>query len=140
MTFSQNSLKLSNESLCLDFNTTDFLHNVSRNDLPIDIHLKDSENEFWKDKSQSLGFGLKYDWSYWTSSVGKIYSQTGGDTVEEVTNEEIDFKRLSSTMEPIRFFDQILFYEDEMADNGSSHVDLCIVITSFTLNNSPDLL
>lgn len=60
-----------------------------------------------------------YDWTYTTDYCGTLL---GGLTAQP-SNERIDIEKLK-TMEPIRFFQELYLYEDELDDNGATN---CVV-------------
>jgi len=105
------------------YNTIDAIRQVQ-------INLKENENwvrvavaDKWnasrnsKEEEEKKKIQRPYDWTFSTDFRGKIEN-----TEAEVTKESIDMKKLMRR-DPILFFDQIILYEDELADNGIATLD-----------------
>jgi len=60
-----------------------------------------------------------YDWTYTTDYNGSL---SGGLTVQPSTR-RIDIEKLK-VKEPIRYFQELYLYEDELDDNGATN---CVV-------------
>lgn len=60
-----------------------------------------------------------YDWTYTTDYCGTLL----GGLNAVPSNQRIDIEKLKM-MEPIRFFQELYLYEDELDDNGASN---CVV-------------
>lgn len=73
--------------------------------------------------SQALGYPLEYDWTFWTENQGTVSS------VHQFTktDQQINYSRLASQKEEIRFFDSVDLYEDELSDNGRCLCDVRLV-------------
>ena len=84
--------------------------------------------------SEARKVGPDYDWTFTTEYKGTISAPAatgdGGDTsgvgalVE--TEEKIDLDRLR-VPEPMLFFDEVVLFEDELADNGDSFLSVKVV-------------
>ncbi|RKP19343.1 TIP41-like protein, partial [Rozella allomycis CSF55] len=62
-----------------------------------------------------------YDWTYTTNFTGFV-----SDLLKfTLTDSEINLRKLKEP-EPILFYDELVFYEDELADNGISSCSLKI--------------
>ncbi|OUM67602.1 hypothetical protein PIROE2DRAFT_39870, partial [Piromyces sp. E2] len=95
----------------------------------VQINLKENENwirvavaDKWnasrnKEEEEKKKIQRPYDWTFTTNFRGKIEN-----TEAEVTKEQIDMKKLMRR-DPILFFDQVILYEDELADNGIATLD-----------------
>ncbi|RKP39720.1 TIP41-like family-domain-containing protein [Dimargaris cristalligena] len=59
----------------------------------------------------------KYDWTYSTTYAGTVVNPPCGEF--EPSTDRIDYEKLKQK-EPILFFEDIVLYEDELADNGVS--------------------
>jgi len=96
----------------------------------VQINLK--ENEHWirvaiadkwnatrnsKEEEEKKKIVRPYDWTFSTDFRGKVEN-----TEAEITKEQIDMNKLMRR-DPILFFDQIILYEDELADNGIATLD-----------------
>jgi len=73
--------------------------------------------EIVRKKKKKKKIQRPYDWTFSTDFRGKIEN-----TEAEVTKEQIDMKKLMRR-DPILFFDQVILYEDELADNGIATLD-----------------
>ena len=62
-----------------------------------------------------------YDWTFTTRFKGELTSSIPGFTNPERTEEKIPIHMLTRP-DPILFFDEIVLFEDELADNGSAMV------------------
>ncbi|KAK4989402.1 Tap42 interacting protein [Elasticomyces elasticus] len=107
----------------LEFNANDALDLVSKT---ADGMLQVAYSEEWKRDRQHHHEGIKevvkpFDWSYSTDYKGTTHAASAEDkafwtpTDENTTPIRID---LLSRPEPILFYDEVMLYEDELADNG----------------------
>lgn len=96
----------------------------------VQINLKENENwirvavaDAWnatrnsKEEEEKKKIQRPYDWTFSTNYRGTIEN-----TEAEITKEIIDMRKLMRR-DPILFFDQIILYEDELADNGIATLD-----------------
>ncbi|ORX85543.1 TIP41-domain-containing protein [Anaeromyces robustus] len=95
----------------------------------VQINLKENENwirvavaDKWnatrnKEEEEKKKIVRPYDWTFSTDFRGKVEN-----TEVEITKEQIDMRKLMRR-DPIIFFDQIILYEDELADNGIATLD-----------------
>mmetsp|Transcript_51622 Transcript_51622/g.85785 ORF Transcript_51622/g.85785 Transcript_51622/m.85785 type:complete len:214 (+) Transcript_51622:271-912(+) len=60
-----------------------------------------------------------YDWTYTTTYRGKVSKADGGEVMGSPTEARIDIERLKG-QDPIRFYTDMVLYEDELHDNGIS--------------------
>lgn len=130
MTFPHNSLEIRRlcDGFTLSSNTKEILMHISRHP-PRDIRLPDSENVFWRQKSAALGCAMEYDWTYWSEHQGTLMD--GKERSWEDTELLIDYERLASQSETVRFFESMDLYEDELADNGICSSDQRFVLTIY---------
>lgn len=97
----------------------------------VQINLKENENwikvavaDKWnasrnsKEEEEKKKIQRPYDWTFSTDFRGKIEN-----TEAEITKERIDMTKLMRR-DPILFFDQVILYEDELADNGIATLDV----------------
>jgi type 2A phosphatase activator TIP41 len=78
--------------------------------------------------------GPDYDWTFTTEYKGTISAPVaeGADAAAAVagslveTEEKIDLDRLR-VPEPMLFFDEVVLFEDELADNGDSFLSVKVV-------------
>ncbi len=59
--------------------------------------------------------GAEFDWTYSSAYAGTVQS----NHVPHATDEQVDLERLKRR-DPILFFDEVILFEDELADNGGS--------------------
>jgi len=127
MVFGNNYLKITNNStnqeLC--FNCIDALDLVNKTTLP-NIEILASEK--WRKGNLATLEGMigqetiqPFDWTFTTD-----YKGTLPDTCTiSPTEEKIDIVKLSQP-DPILFYDEIILFEDELADNGTSTINVKI--------------
>ena len=60
-----------------------------------------------------------FDWTYSTDYRGTVTSQGPAQFQVTETNQHIDYGKLRQ-QERIHFFDEVILYEDELADNGAA--------------------
>ncbi|KAI5956275.1 TIP41 [Candida jiufengensis] len=150
MIFGNNLVKIKNVSSLQDqkeiwFNAIDALDTLDE-----DVHLKVSYHEEWlksrqlqqkkklergkdfgidediKEKVSDLTeeVGIKpYDWTYSTNYIGKVSGFIFKDCTD--SNLEIPIEKLTKP-DPILFFDEMILFEDELADNGISMLSIKI--------------
>ncbi|OIS97316.1 PREDICTED: TIP41-like protein [Nicotiana attenuata] len=131
MVFGDNSLVLKhvNTGTKIHFNAFDALVGWKREALP-PVEVPAAEQ--WKFRSKPLQqVVLDYDYTFTTPYSGSATFDTNAERVRGLSNEsscslqwedcmeKIDLVALASK-EPILFYDEIILYEDELADNGIS--------------------
>lgn len=67
-------------------------------------------------------FATPYDWTFSTAYCGTLCN---GVPAED-TSERLDIELLKR-QEPILFYDEVILFEDELADNGSSQLSVKLV-------------
>ncbi|THX27812.1 TIP41-domain-containing protein [Aureobasidium pullulans] len=105
----------------IDFNAFDALDRVSKT---ADGMLQVAYSKEWQKDRQHHHEGIKevvkpFDWSYSTDFKGRTHSPDSS-VVWQPTDSSKDPIRtdLLSRPDPILFYDDVIFYEDELADNG----------------------
>ncbi|MCJ1307400.1 hypothetical protein MMC25_001046 [Agyrium rufum] len=118
MIFGDNFINVENVSQGwqLNFNTYDALDKVDKTG---DSMLQVAHSKEWQSTRQEKHKGITeivkpFDWSYTTDYRGSLASR---DWVFQETEKSIPLELLRRP-DPILFFDDVMLYEDEMADNG----------------------
>ncbi|KAL4781925.1 TIP41-like family-domain-containing protein [Aspergillus varians] len=101
----------------INFNAFDALDRVDKTG---DSMLKVAYSKEWQRSRETTHEGIKdvvkpFDWSYSTDYKGTIISVQDHDFEETSTPIPIE---LLKRPDPILFFDEVILYEDELADNG----------------------
>lgn len=115
------------------FNTLDALKLVERN--PSTLIKVSYANEWFKSRqlkhanseNVSLEMYKPYDWTYTSHYKGTVLSGEGAWIVDN--DKEIPLDKLSSN-NPIKFYDDMILYEDELGDNGISVLNIKIRVMS----------
>ncbi|KYQ90965.1 hypothetical protein DLAC_07849 [Tieghemostelium lacteum] len=129
MIYGNNFIRLSNQKISMIFNAHDALKLCPKES---DESIKVSYAKKWQEINKSTFEGTdnnepkkKYDWTYSTTYKGTIIyndqtilNETPIELIE-ATEEQINIEKLKRPV-PILFYDDILLYEDELADNGTS--------------------
>merc|ERR1712000_222686 len=127
------TLKHAESGFELSFNAYDALETVDKNNATVQVGYA----EHWKQSKIASGEedklvqGKAFDWTYTTNYFGTV-DEKKFQSVE--TEQRIDIERLKRH-DPILFFDELILFEDELADNGSSMltVKLRVMPTCFFL-------
>ncbi|KND01141.1 uncharacterized protein SPPG_04232, partial [Spizellomyces punctatus DAOM BR117] len=125
MLFGNNHLSLCHESgLQITFKAIDALKRVDASPAAAE-GIKVAYADHWSQKSAAAHEKIKdvvkpYDWTYTTDYTGTIES-TGSEF--KPSEELIDIERLKRP-DPIMFYDELILYEDELADNGTAILSL----------------
>ncbi|KAL4869967.1 hypothetical protein BDV12DRAFT_166737 [Aspergillus spectabilis] len=101
----------------INFNAFDALDLVDKTG---ESMLKVAYSKEWQKSRETTHEGIKdvvkpFDWSYSTDYKGTVASMQGHDFEE--TSNPIPIELLKQP-DPILFFDEVILYEDELADNG----------------------
>ncbi|RIB12158.1 TIP41-like protein, partial [Gigaspora rosea] len=121
MFFGNNKLQVTNEhGIIFELSPVDALKFVDATKEGGD-RVKVAYSEEWKHKSAKNHDHIKdvvkpYDWTYSTSYSGTLIH---GLQDFEKTTDRIDIEKLKIP-EPILFYDEIILFEDELADNGTA--------------------
>ncbi|KAF2836129.1 TOR signaling pathway protein-like protein TipA [Patellaria atrata CBS 101060] len=119
MIFGDNCVRIEHPATgwSIDFNAFDALDRVDKTG---DAMLKVSYSKEWQQNRQKQFEDIKevvkpFDWSYSTDFKGTVTSPNGS-TFEP--SETLIPLALLKRPDPILFFDDVMLYEDELADNG----------------------
>ncbi|KAL5332289.1 TIP41-like family-domain-containing protein [Aspergillus crustosus] len=118
MIFGDNFVSIEHESGWeINFNAFDALDLVDKTG---ESMLKVAYSKEWQKSRETTHEGIKdvvkpFDWSYSTNYKGTVLSAQGRDFGE--TSKSIPIELLKRP-DPILFFDDVILYEDELADNG----------------------
>ncbi|RKO85472.1 TIP41-like protein, partial [Blyttiomyces helicus] len=125
MLFGNNRLTLRHDSgLALELNAVDALKGVDATAAAAE-GIKVAYAEDWSRKSAANHDKIKdvvkpYDWTYTTSYAGTLVDSAGGSRFAfEPSEEGVDIERLK-LQEPILFYEEMVLFEDELADNGTA--------------------
>jgi type 2A phosphatase activator TIP41 len=80
-------------------------------------------------QTDKLKVNCPYDWTY-TTLYGGAASKNGEPLEFKVTSAGIDYENLRRTDEPILFYDEIILFEDELADNGIAQLSAKVRVMS----------
>ncbi|XP_064399433.1 TIP41-like protein [Halichondria panicea] len=121
MVFPESRLELEHECGCvLSFITLDALKLINSTEEPLKVAAAEDWVKTRGTGLQEVGVVVKpFDWTYTTDYKGTLSSK--GTTNLEVTDtsDRIDFEQLKQ-QEQIFFYDEVILYEDELADNGTA--------------------
>ncbi|KAL4980033.1 TIP41-like family-domain-containing protein [Aspergillus desertorum] len=119
MIFGDNFVSIEHEKSgwCIHFNAFDALDRVDKTG---ESMLKVAHSKEWQKSRETTHERIKdivkpFDWSYSTDYKGTVLSTQGHDF--EATSNPIPVELLKRP-DPILFFDDVILYEDELADNG----------------------
>ncbi|CBF70793.1 protein jipA [Aspergillus nidulans FGSC A4] len=119
MIFGDNFVSIEHEKSgwSIHFNALDALDRVDKTG---ESMLEVAHSKEWQKSRETTHEGIKdvikpFDWSYSTDYKGTVLSIQGPDFEE--TSKPIPIELLKRP-DPILFFDEVILYEDELADNG----------------------
>ncbi|XP_036358227.1 TIP41-like protein isoform X1 [Octopus sinensis] len=127
MVFADNILRLEhNDGFGLEFNALDALKCV---DAEHDL-LQVAASQVWKNARSDCEYikqALKpFDWTFTTDYKGSLFSKDSNLAISVIpTSERINLEKLKQR-EKILFYQDILLFEDELADNGASKLSVKI--------------
>ncbi|KAM9985803.1 hypothetical protein ACTFIZ_002096 [Dictyostelium cf. discoideum] len=137
MVYGNNFIRLSNEKrdITIVFNCMDALKML---DKVADQSIKVSSSKKWEEINKGFEGQIEksFEWTFSSPYTGTIL--TRGHCYSnfekpiglfENTTEKIDIEKLKRP-DPILFFDDVLLYEDELADNGSSMLSVKIRVNN----------
>ncbi|EGC39178.1 hypothetical protein DICPUDRAFT_86195 [Dictyostelium purpureum] len=133
MVYGNNFVRLSNEKrdITIVFNCMDALKLL---DKTADQSIKVSSAKKWEEINKNFEGQIEksFDWTFSSPYTGSILSRghcynsfEKPSGLIENTTEKIDIEKLKRP-DPILFFDDVLLYEDELADNGESMLSVKI--------------
>jgi len=122
MVFGENFLRLTHESgFGLEFNALDALRLVDAH--RADSCMKVAASTEWQgarsDNPDINNVVLPFDWSYTTQYKGTLIEKEAACLKVSETVERIDVEKLKKR-DPIHFYDDVLLFEDELSDHGTS--------------------
>ncbi|KAL5047145.1 hypothetical protein BDW71DRAFT_45009 [Aspergillus fruticulosus] len=119
MIFGDNFVSIEHEKSgwSIHFNAFDALDRVDKTG---ESMLKVAHSKEWQKSRETTHEGIKdvvrpFDWSYSTDYKGTVLSTQDHDFEETLSPIPIE---LLKRPDPILFFDEVILYEDELADNG----------------------
>lgn len=135
MIFGNNKVEVIQKHFHLMFNTLDALKLVQRN--PENLIKVSYANEWFKTRQQkhknsenvSLEVFRPYDWTYSSTYKGTVLKGAELWTSGLDGNYKIPVSKLSND-NPIKFYDDMILYEDELGDNGISILNVKIRVMS----------
>ncbi|CAG8479144.1 4358_t:CDS:2 [Acaulospora morrowiae] len=134
MFFGNNSLQISNDDygLLFELSPIEALKLVDTTKEGGE-KVKVSYSEEWSHRRAKNNEHIKdvvkpFDWTYSTSYSGTLKSALKGQKFE-ITTERINIEKLKIP-EPILFYDEIILFEDELADNGTALLNAKVRVMS----------
>ncbi|TID31236.1 hypothetical protein CANINC_000179 [Pichia inconspicua] len=134
MIFGNNKVEILNadKKFHVTFNALDALKQIDIN--PENLIKVSYANEWFKSRKQkhegseevSLEVHKPFDWTYTSHYKGTMITDNDWVKNDEI---EIPLDKLTSN-NPIKFFDEMILYEDELADNGISILNIKIRVMS----------
>ncbi|XP_059142040.1 TIP41-like protein isoform X2 [Physella acuta] len=120
MVFAENCLKIYHQSGCgIEFNALDALRLV---DASTDL-IKVAASEEWQNARSECqhikNVVAPFDWTFTTDYKGTVFEDRPNTLKISPTTERINIENLKKK-EPIHFYEDILLFEDELSDNGTS--------------------
>ncbi|KAI9017141.1 TIP41-like family-domain-containing protein [Gaertneriomyces semiglobifer] len=115
MLFGNNTLTLSRPPLKVSFSAVSALKLVNASTPSIQV----SHAHHWTEKTEKYSTIKPFDWTYSTEYKGD------SEGPEWKEGGEVDYDRLK-TREQILFWDEVVLFEDELADNGTALLTLRI--------------
>ncbi|KAH9499031.1 hypothetical protein Btru_005469 [Bulinus truncatus] len=133
MVFAENFLRLQHQSGCgIEFNALDALRLVDAYSDPIKVAASEEWQNARSDCEHIKNVVSPFDWTFTTDYRGTIFEEKPESLKVFPTNERIDIEKLK-LKEPIHFYEDVLLFEDELSDNGTSmlSVKVRVMPTSF---------
>ncbi|XP_076079648.1 TIP41-like protein isoform X3 [Mytilus galloprovincialis] len=133
MVFADNLLRLEHSAgFGLEFNALDALKLVDpRNDL-LKVAVSDAWRQARSDCEHIKDVIKPFDWTYTTDYKGSLFGTNEIQLKVEPTTERIDLEKLKKR-DKIMFYEDMLLFEDELADNGTSELNVKIVDQDYIL-------
>ncbi|BFZ09862.1 hypothetical protein BsWGS_12901 [Bradybaena similaris] len=133
MVFPENYLRIHHKSGCgLEFNALDALRLVDAHSDPIKVAASKEWQGARSECEHIKNVVSPFDWTFTTAYRGTVFKDTLDALKVCPTSERIDIEKLKQR-EPIQFYDDVLLFEDELSDNGTSvlNVKVRVMPTSF---------
>lgn len=123
MLFSSNSLTITNplHSFTLHFNCVDALMYLDQTHTGMKVH--NESMDAWT--SATYAVHKPYDWTFST-----LYQGQFSGSFQEHPGGELDYDKLRISKD-IHFYDEVIMYEDELADNGVSMYSVKLRVMDF---------
>ncbi|XP_067253346.1 TIP41-like protein [Chanodichthys erythropterus] len=134
MLFGDNVLRIQHtDGFGIEFNAIDALKRVNNMQDSVKVACAQEWQESRADSEHSKDVVKRYDWTYTTDYRGTLLGEHMQIKVTPTT-ERIDMERLKAR-EQIKFFEDVLLFEDELHDHGVSMINVKIRVmpTSFFL-------
>ncbi|XP_005090053.1 TIP41-like protein [Aplysia californica] len=124
MVFAENFLRVQHESGCgLEFNALDALRLVDAHSDPVKVAASKEWQGARSDCEHIKNVVSPFDWTYTTDYKGTIVQEKTGTLTVSPTLDRIDVEKLKKR-EPIHFYEDVLLFEDELSDNGTSMLNV----------------
>lgn len=128
MIFGNNLVRVSHESLGIDIRWTAFdaLDRVDKTGTALKVSYSDSWNRTRDEHTEDIKHVTKpFDWTYTTPYCGTLLSTNNEECTarrrkEWRETEELLPMELLKRQDPILFYDEVILYESELDDNGTS--------------------
>ncbi|CAL1534867.1 unnamed protein product [Lymnaea stagnalis] len=133
MVFAENFLRIDHQSGCgIDFNALDALRLVDPHSDPIKVAASKEWQNARSECQHIKNVVSPFDWTFTTDYRGTTFQETPNILKIVPTLERIDIEKLKQK-EPIHFYEDILLFEDELSDNGTSllNVKVRVMPSSF---------
>ncbi|XP_054710061.1 TIP41-like protein [Uloborus diversus] len=116
MTFANNVLRLEHDNgFAIEFNALDALKMVDSKNDSLKVAVAEAWAESRMESPHLKGVIKPFDWTYGTNYKGTL--QNSDKIQVEPTEERIDIEKLKVKSE-ILFYEDVILFEDELADNG----------------------
>ncbi|KAI8752644.1 TIP41-like protein [Biomphalaria glabrata] len=133
MVFAENILRIHHESGCgIEFNALDALRLVDAFNDPIKVAASEEWQTARSNCQHIKNVVAPFDWTFTTDYKGTIFEEQPGILRVCPTTQRIDIEKLKQK-EIIHFYEDVLLFEDELSDNGTSilNVKMRVMPTSF---------
>ncbi|KAL4232786.1 hypothetical protein ACF0H5_007473 [Mactra antiquata] len=133
MIFAENILRVQHSAgYGIEFNALDALKLVDAHHDPLKVAVAEAWKEARSECEHINEVVKRFDWTFTTPYKGTLLGEGSTELKVEATDERIDIEKLK-VREKIHFYEDILLFEDELSDNGSSliNVKIRVMPTSF---------
>ncbi|XP_013380103.1 TIP41-like protein isoform X1 [Lingula anatina] len=126
MIFANNKLRLVHtDGFGIEFNALDALRLVDAEHDLMKVAVADAWREARADCEHINHIAKPYDWTYSSNYTGTLLGEEDSKLQVTETTERIDLEKLK-VKEKIYFYEDLLLFEDELSDNGSSMLSVKI--------------
>ncbi|XP_064617649.1 LOW QUALITY PROTEIN: TIP41-like protein [Liolophura sinensis] len=135
MIFADNVLRIQHDDgFGLEFNALDALRRVDADHDPLKVAVSEAWKEARADCEHINDVHKPFDWTYTTDYMGTLLHNGDHKLNVTETSDRIDLEKLKQR-EKIMFYDDIVLFEDELADNGASvlNIKIRVMPSSFFL-------